>query len=716
MERLLIVYRGRGRFKPSYLLFMLPVISCLALGPAPHPAEASFPDRHQLQVQLRLEERSIAVACDIILSSRPDDHLSVHIAPRARVRSAWVAGAAAPFTFEAGELLIPLPPSRGADPVTVRFSYEAVFDDPLPNDPLSTDNPGFGVTGTIGPQGAFLLPGCGWYPRIAGRPASVLLEVAAPRGIYAVTAGRLIGHQERGDQSLSTWEIEPVVEGVALSAGPYVVESRNTGKVPVYTYLFPESAHLSARYLEAAAWHLDFHEALHGPYAFPKFAIVENFFPTGYGFPSYTLLGTTVLRLPFIPDTSLKHEVAHNWWGNGVLVARESGNWAEGLTTYVADYLREERSSAEEGLRYRRQILQEYAALAASNEDFPLSRFLGRTSPATRAVGYGKSAFVFHMIRQRIGDDRFWRSLQRLYRERLFQETSWEDLRQVFTETGAWSPAESRRFFDQWVQQAGAPRLELREVRRRQVDGGWTAEGVLAQPGSSYDLRFPLQLETDGGVEKQVIFIHGGSAAFSFRSPHRPERLVGDPEAHVLRHLAPEEVPPSVNSVKGSRSLVAVLASSAGAGVEQTFQAFLESLGQGSAPMSREDRLKPSDVEGRDVVLFGRPRPETLQWLLPSRPNGIQLSGDGFSYEGQEAEGSGDCLFGVFKDPLRKGSLTALFYPLEDTSAESVTAAVRKITHYGKYSVLTFADGANCGKAIWPVTESPLIFTFKDAP
>ena len=31
--------------------------------------------------------------------------------------------------------------------------------------------------------------------------------------------------------------------------------------------------------------------------------------------PSYTLLGQTVLRLPFMVKTSLGHEIAHNWWG-----------------------------------------------------------------------------------------------------------------------------------------------------------------------------------------------------------------------------------------------------------------------------------------------------------------------------------------------------------------------------------------------------------------
>ena len=705
------------RHRASLSLKVILFLPFLLVGvPDSLPAAASLPDLHRLEVSLRLDEKSLAVLGEIRLASHPGDQLTIHLAPRTKIGSVSVDGSVVPFSFDAGRLTVSLPRDSASAPPAVKLSYEAVFDDPVPDDPVSFDNPGFGVTGTITPQGVFLLPGSGWHPRIAGRPASVHLEVSAPSGIYAVSAGRLGGHEDRRNRSISVWDIEPMVEGLALSAGPYVIESRRTGKVPVYTYLFPQSAHLSERYLRAAASHLEFFEALHGPYAFPKFAVVENFFPTGYGFPSCTLLGTTVLRLPFIPDTSLKHEVAHSWWGNGVLVAHDSGNWCEGLTTYVSDYLGEERSSTEDGLQVRRKMLQEYAALAATGEDFPLSGFLGRTSPSTRAVGYGKAAFIFHMIRQRIGDDRFWRSLQHIYRDRLFQDTSWEDFRQVFTDIGGWDAAESRRFFDQWIPQAGAPRLEIQDARQLQVDEGWLVEGLLVQSGNPYALRVPLQLETEGGIERQVISTDGPSKAFSFRSPHRPERLVGDPEAHIFRRLAPEEIPASVNSIKGSRNLTAVLAKSVDSGFESIFRILLESLNQGDVSIIREDRLNPADVEGRDVIYFGRPGPDALQWLLPSRPNGIQLSAEGFSYDGKSTDESGDCLFAVFKDPGRKGGLTAVFHPVEETPVDSVNLAARKITHYGRYSAVSFADGINCGKTVWPVTDSPLIISFKESP
>ena len=95
--------------------------------------------------------------------------------------------------------------------------------------------------------------------------------------------------------------------------------------VDLYTYFYPDNASLAARYLDAAARYLTFYSDLFGPYPFEKFAVVENFFPTGYGFPSFTLLGSSIIRLPFIIDTSFPHEIAHSWWGNAIQVDAERG-------------------------------------------------------------------------------------------------------------------------------------------------------------------------------------------------------------------------------------------------------------------------------------------------------------------------------------------------------------------------------------------------------
>ena len=136
-------------------------------------------------------------------------------------------------------------------------------------------------------------------------------------------------------------------------------------------------------------------------------------FPVGLGFAGLTYLGTQVVRLPFIPDTSLAHEVLHSWWGTGVRPA-DDGNWAEGLTTFMADYTLRERGGADAARQDRLEWLREFAVLPAV-EDRPLAAFRGREHTASQATGYHKAAFVFAMLRDEIGADAFTAGVRRFW-------------------------------------------------------------------------------------------------------------------------------------------------------------------------------------------------------------------------------------------------------------------------------------------------------------
>ena len=148
-------------------------------------------------------------------------------------------------------------------------------------------------------------------------------------------------------------------------------------------------------YISTTGQYVEMFNRLIGPYPYEKFALVENFWETGYGMPSFTLIGSKIIRFPFILHSSYPHEIPHNWWGNGVYVAYEEGNWCEGLTAYLADHLIKEQRG--QGRNYRRTMLQRYADYVTEAKDFPLTEFRSRHSAATQAIGYGKMLMVCHM-------------------------------------------------------------------------------------------------------------------------------------------------------------------------------------------------------------------------------------------------------------------------------------------------------------------------------
>jgi hypothetical protein len=678
------------------------------------PASARGPLlRHDLRIQVEPKERLLRGRDVLSIRRHSGDELFLFLAPRAEITSLRVNGEEADYEFSRGRLLVPLSErAAGRSSLQATVEYRAVFDDPFEPEPFAMDNPGQGVMGTMTDRGVFLLGGSGWYPLVRGEEVSMELEVEAPRGIRAVTGGRLLGHEDKADRTISRWTIDRAVKPQGLFAGPYDVEHREVGGAAASTYFFPETAGLSERYLEATAGHLRFFEDLHGPYAFAKFAVVENFFPTGYGFPSYTLLGTRVLRLPFIPETSLKHEIAHCWWGNGVMVDYDRGNWSEGLTTYVADYLRKERRSEEEARAYRERQLTDYALLAAGDEDFPLAEFTSRMSPASQAVGYGKSMFVFHMVRRRIGDEAFWAALSRVYEKFLFRRASWSDFRDAFVQASDWEAAEAEDFFEQWVEKSGAPDLSIKDAQRRGVGGAWRVTASIVQGSPTYSLRLPVEVRTENGFLSRVAEMEGGALKLEIESEAKPLSLAVDPWAQVFRLLSRAEIPPTVNSIKGSDELAAILSAGAFEGAEQVYRGLLKGLNHGRARIIAEEDLRPEDLAGADLLFFGYPETEKGRRLLAETPEGVRLSARGFDAgKGFSSENAG-LLFAAFKAPERPGRIKAVFQHLPEVPAETVARVARKITHYGNYGLLAFKGAENVAKGALEAGASPLTVRF----
>ena len=220
-----------------------------------------------------------------------------------------------------------------------------------------------------------------------------------------------------------------------MASPRFKVEREQFRDIEISAYFFPEDLHLARTYIERAAKYLDMYEKSLGPYAYRRFAMAENFLPTGLSMPTFTLLGQEVLRLPFIPEISLGHEILHQWFGNLVYIDFDRGNWAEGLTTYLADHFYEEQKG--NGWAYRKRALLDYQSYVHGKNEMSLRDFQGRTDPASKAIGYGKALMVFHMLKNWVGDQVFRESLGDFVREMRFRKASWADIQRIFEHRSA---------------------------------------------------------------------------------------------------------------------------------------------------------------------------------------------------------------------------------------------------------------------------------------
>jgi aminopeptidase N len=682
--------------------------ACLAGALSVEAVAAPLSVHHDLQVTLEPGRHRLTGVDRMRIETDGNGALNFFVSSAASDLEVTQDGRPARFTFD-GSVLRVTPassPSTGAT-LQVTIRYAAIFDDPVPAAPVNTDNPGYGVTATIGEQGTFLLAGAGWYPHLEAEKVTYRVQVEAPEGIIAVTAGRSLGTENRNGRSVSVWQVDHPVRGLALSAAPYQVEHRRLGKTTISTYFLADNQDLAQPYLEATRRYIQIYEDLFGPYPFAKFAVVENFFPTGYGFPSYTLLGGRVLRLPFIIDTSLGHEIAHCWWGNGVLVDYAEGNWSEALTTYVADYYYKEQTSPAQALERRRTMLRNYASLVAAKNDFPLRKFRSRTTPATRTVGYDKGAMVFHMLRIRLGEDAFWQGLRDVYDRYRFQAVSWRHFQQAFESRGNIS---LERFFDQWVGRDGAPQPMLRDITVRQENQKWLVEGRVVQSRPYYELTADLLLYGGGVAATRQVHLSGPQTRFRFRSDAPPEELVFDPQVNLFRRLAPSEIPPSVNSLKGAASVLMVLADDLEKGSREAASTLALSLGLKNMRVVDEGGVDPDDLDRHDLLLVGLPRDR--RWL-PAVNGHVTFQDDAFFLQNTSFDQPWDAFFGVGPHPTTKKRVAGIFLPLSPAFADRVAS---KVTHYGKYSYLAFSRGINRAKGTWPVQNSPVIYRWPQRP
>ena len=686
-------------------LFLWPVLAFLAVigaGAARAGSAEAAVERQDIAVTLAPESH-LLTGTSIITFSAGTRRVALQLSATASIDSVVVFDKAVPFTFSAGVVSLELPSAGAGGAVPVTVTYSASFNDPVSRHPAASEDPSYGVSAAITREGTFLGDAAYWYPVPAGVPQWRSLRIKAPAGTEGVSFGKRVSRETTGGVSRSHWEEARPVGVLSLCAGPYLVEDRKFDGIEIHSYLYPDNAALASRYLDAAAKYLKFYSDLFGPYPFEKFAIVENFFPTGYGFPSFTLLGGSVIRLPFIVDTSFPHEIAHSWWGNGIAVDPGQGNWCEGLVSYLADYLLKERRSPGEGRDYRQQLLIDFSSLVTASSDFPLREFTSRSDPASRAIGYGKGAMVFHMVRSRIGDPAFFAALREVCRTHMYGAASWGDFVRAFSRS---SGQDLTAFLDQWLVRPGGPQLSLAQVESRREAGGWSVTGLVVQGPGAFRLGVPLRLETAGAPLSILVPVSAGTTRFKISSAEAPKRLLLDPDAEVFRILSPGEIPATVNSIKGSTRLLGVVTDNCRARGE-SFRDLLASLSQGGARVIQEAELDRMESGSYDLIFCGTPHNSTL---LPRLPEGVESAGSGFSAGKVGYAAPDGLLFLVLKRPGASGRVAALFQPLSEAAALQYAP---KLTHYGKYGQLVFSGGAIRSKGTVPAGEGASVVALK---
>lgn len=624
------------------LIFLISMfLACTAQAAEDYP-------RHALSVSFNIEEGRVQGVSHIAIPEGKELKINTH---NLAITSIILNGS--PLTIDEKERVLSV-----NGPGILKIEYEAIFrvkhhDENLENVDVVTQN-------VISDEGIYLTGG--WYPLIEGG-AYYHLRAILPKGYTAISEADEIKMKEIPQGKDYSFNFPYPVHGINFVAGNYKIVKETYKGIDIYGYFFPEDISLAKSYIEYTKKYLEKYQELLTPYPYKRFSVVENLLSTGYSMPTFTLLGQDVVKLPFIVKTSLGHEILHQWFGNYVYVDYEQGNWCEGLTTYLSDHLYKEQDG--KGWLYRKKILTDYESYVSSEKEFSLRDFMGRVDFASKAIGYGKGAMIFHMLRNLVGEKTFYEALKYLIREKAFQEASWEDIKTVFERT---SGKNLKWFFEQWVNRKGRISLNISDPRVVFSNGSNTVTFSIIQKGQPYRFHLPVKILSDEGDVKDTLSVEEQKETYEIPVQGNPIEIIFDGNYDVMRTLSDKEYPPVISRLLGDENRLVVVPEKD----RDKYEDLIAVFEREGFKLKEEKEIKDRDIMSSSLLILGFDSPVVKRLF-----GRFQKFNTGFSLV-------------VRENPLNLNKVIAIAY---GDSKQEVNLVARKIYHYGKYSFLRFENG-----------------------
>jgi uncharacterized iron-regulated protein len=540
----------------------------------------------------------------------------------------------------------------------------------------------------ISPAGITLLDN--WYPT-PDRPMHYQLTATLPDTFIAVTESDSFPLRQDGSTVTASFSEAAMV--IHFAAAPYVlssIEARDGLKV--HALFFPEDAHLATEYLEKSKEYLNRYENEIGPFPYNHYVIVANRLPTGLGMPTFTLLGQSVLRLPFIKDTSLGHEILHSWFGNSIDVDTTQGNWCEGLTAYLSDHLY--RRDKGDDAAYRKESIVNYHSYVNTETVIPLAQFRSGShaqpgAKARRAVGYSRAMLLFHELHERVEAPLFEKALRNFYLRFKGKTASWHDLQTLFNET---STEDLSAFFSERLSRTDIPAFHVTDISTfLQGDRNILKFTIQQETEKPYSLQIPVSVTTGLGQQRYTLHTDSKEKVITLHLSGRPLEFTLDPDYSLLRKLNAEETPATWSRFMGSAQKLVVIESEE---ARVRFQPLLDQLASESVAITSAEDLRNAELRDVDLLILGQDQSASSTLFgEPDHPK------NGFTLD-------------VRHNPLNQNHVAVL---ISSDSSEETAAAFPRLSHYGKYAYLHFQRGSITEKRN-SVSESGQRYVFEQLP
>lgn len=358
-----------------------------------------------------------------------------------------------------------------------------------------------------------------------------------------ISNGRLLSRKKNPDDTVTFHWLQDkphVAYLISLVVGEFHVERETWRDKPVTFYVPHKNRDDVKRTFGNTIRMLEHFSRITGvEYPWDKYAqTCAEGFGGGMENTSATTLGTWVLHderahIDYSGDSLIAHELAHQWFGDLVTCKDWSHLWLnEGFASFMSPVWFEYDLGKDE---YDYAIYRAMKRAIRGGKDRPVvDRHYDAARDMFDSRAYPKGASILHMLRRRVGDAMFWRSVKHYLTEHAHQTVETSDFRKAFEQVTGRS---LERFFYDWTERPGAPSLD---VRYEWIEEDRLAKIIVKQTQEEEAFHFPFEIEFHLDDTERTEFrrvITEKEARFFFPLPKNPTMVLIDPHDAVLKEI-----------------------------------------------------------------------------------------------------------------------------------------------------------------------------------
>ena len=396
-----------------------------------------------------------------------------------------------------------------------------------------------------------------WYPvPPEGDYFTARIKIIVPPDFSVIANGVLTERSERQEMDrveeldeigriVRVFESRKPIKYMSFIVGDLLKQKEGTEPFPLSIYRTQDVILPRLNFFEEAKNILKFYAEKFGPYPYDNLNIIHRIWQEsgGHSPASFVVLNqlpriegvrleraNSPVNLTRWSEYYLAHEIAHQWWGQGVTWDRYHDQWmSEGLAQFATVlYLAEKYGESAFS-----QILKKMSSWTEKKAKWGPISFGSRISYfdfyAFQSIVYNKSSLVLNMLKDMLGEEVFFRGVKEFFERFKYRSARTNDFVRTFSKV---SGQDMGPFFKVWFDSYTLPDVKI-SSRVERFEGGYRLNFHIDQLAGPFI--FPLWVEwvQDRNLVRKMILVDQKEISVAYTLAAKPEKISVNPDRAV---------------------------------------------------------------------------------------------------------------------------------------------------------------------------------------